>query len=303
MLRYLQSHRQGEARPQALVILHENEAYFPKFVHAAVDQDRPMGDARTFHEHTHDLYHVVLYTQSSGFYLKHGAEHRAEPGTLAIISPGEPHDFVSLRRSSVYSEITFSFETQTGKVLTLPFGEILNIYTGVTGRLHDEPRLPRDTTQELVIIMIQIMDYLQSPSSMSGFYAHRALTNIFDAIVAHCYSETIPGAALAEDNPILQVKQYIDEHYAEPLSADLLASLSHCSKGHLFRAFKRSFRISPLAYQQDLRFEAARRLLRFTSLRCYEIAQRVGFSSAYYFHRQFKQRMSMTPRQYRRSMR
>lgn len=285
------------------MLYHENEAYFPAFAHAAVDQDRPMGEARTFHEHTHDLYHIVLYTRSSGFYVKSGRRYRAEPGTLVIISPGQPHDFVSHRGSSVYSEITFAFGTETGKALTLPFGQILSAYTGIAGQLQSEPRLPRETMQELVILMIQIMDYLQSPSSMSDFYARRALANIFDVVVAHCYAETIPGTAPGQDNPILHVKRYIDEHYADAIAAEELASMSHCSRGHLFRAFKKSFHISPLAYQQDLRFEAAQRLLRFTSLRCYEIAQRVGYSNVYYFHRQFKKRTGITPTQYRRSSR
>jgi len=302
MLRYLQAH-ESQASPQALLVFHDQEAYFPAFVHAAVDQDRPVGDTRTFHEHTHNLYHIVLYTQSAGFYVRSGTKYRAEPGNLVIISPGEPHDFVSDRRSSVYSEITFALGSKTGKVLPLQFERILIAYTGVPGQLSEEPQLSRDTTQELVILMIQIMDYLQSPSSISDFYAQRALANVFDMIVAHCFTETIPGAALAQDNPILQVKQYIDDHYAEPITAEDLASMSHCSKGHLFRTFKKSFRVSPLAYQQDLRFEAAQRLLRFTSLRCYEIAQRVGYANVYYFHRQFKKRTGMTPTQYRQSMR
>jgi AraC-like DNA-binding protein len=302
MLRYLQAH-QGQAAPKALVILHDNQAYFPAFVHAAVDQDRPVGDARTFGEHTHDLYHIVLYTQSAGFYIKSGQRYPARPGTLVIISPGESHDFVSHRRSSVYSEITYSLKAQSGEALTLPFEEILNSYTGVRGRLQSEPHLSKDTTQELVIIMIRIMDYLQGPSSMSDFYAHRALADVFDMIVAHCYNEHIPGMPAAHDNPILRVRQYIDEHYAETITAEDLAAMSECSKGHLFRAFKKSFRVSPLAYQQDLRFEAAQRLLRFTSLRCYEIAQRVGYANVYYFHRQFKKRLGVTPTRYRQSMR
>jgi AraC-like DNA-binding protein len=188
-------------------------------------------------------------------------------------------------------------------VLTVPFEKVLNTYTGIAGQIVGEPRLPKDTTQELVMLMIQIMDYLQSPSTMSDFYARRALASVFDMIVTHCYTETIPGATLGQNDSILQVKQYIDEHYAEAITAEDLASMSHCSKGHLFRAFKKSFRISPLAYQQDLRFEAAQRLLRFTSLRCYEIAQRVGYANIYYFHRQFRKRMGLTPRQYRQSTR
>ncbi len=300
MLRYLQADR-SQARPQALIILHENEAYFPAFAHAAVDQDRPVGEARTFHEHTHDLYHLVLYTRSSGYYVQSGRRYRAEPGTLVIISPGQSHDFVSHRGSSVYSEITFAFESGAGKVLTAPFEQVLNAYTGIAGQLRNEPQLPRETIQELVTLMIQIMDYLQSPSAMSDFYAHRALANVFDVLVAHCYSEQIPGTAAGQDNPILHVKRHIDEHYADAISAEDLAAMSHFSRGHLFRAFKKSFHISPLAYQQDLRFEAAQRLLRFTSLRCYEIAQRVGYSNVYYFHRQFKKRTGMTPTQYRQT--
>ncbi len=303
MRRFLQTHPRQDGKPQALVILYEGEAYFPTFVHAAIDQDRAIGDVRTFHEHTHDLYHIVLYTQSSGSYLKCGQRYQAEPGTLVIVSPGQPHDFVSLRRSSVYSEITFSFSAVSGEVLTVPFEQIVNLYTGTTGRLHDAPCLPRDITQELVIVMIQIMDYLQSPSAISDYYACRALAGMLDAIATHCYTEAIPGAPIGRNHPILNVRQYIDEHYAETITAEDLASMSHCSKGHLFRAFKKTFRVSPLAYQQDLRFEAARRLLRFTSLRCYEIAQRVGFANVYYFHRQFKKRMGVTPRQYRQSTR
>jgi AraC-like DNA-binding protein len=303
MLRYLQTSRRSEGIPQGLVILHEHAAYSPAIVHATVDQDRPIGDIGTFREHTHDLYHVVLYTRSSGSYRKCGNEYPAQPGTLVIISPGQSHDFVSLRRSSVYSEITFSLVAPTGKVLTLAFEDILRIYTGVEGRVPDELHLTKEAAQELTVIMIQIMDYLQSPSSMSDFYAQRALASLFEMIVAHCYTEGIRGAALARDNRIVQVKQYIDEHYAEDIAAEDLAAMSHCSKGHLFRAFKRCFRVSPLAYQQDLRFEAAQRLLRFTSLRCYEIAQRVGYANVYYFHRQFKKKMGLTPRRYRQSLR
>jgi AraC-like DNA-binding protein len=303
MLRYLQAQRRSAGTPQALVLLHETQAYSPVFVHAALDQDRPIGDIETFSEHTHNLYHIVLYTRSSGYYLKCGQKYPAEPGTLVIVSPGQAHDFVSLRHSSVYSELTFSFVTPKGEVLTLPFELILTTYTGASGQIPGELRLSKEAAQELLIIMIQILDYLQSPSPMSDFYAQRALANVFDMIVAHCYTEGAQDTGLTTDDPILRARQYINEHYAENITAEDLASMSHCSKGHLFRAFKRSFRISPLAYQQDLRFEAAQRLLRFTSMRCYEIAMRVGYANVYYFHRQFRKRMGITPRQYRQSMR
>ena len=302
MARYLSNH-QCDVTPRALVILHDNEAYLPAFVHGAVDQDRAVGDEETFCEHTHDVYHIVLYTESSGSYQKGGVRYEAQPGTLVIVSPGQSHNFVSLRRSSVYSEITFTFATEAGKLLTLPFARILDICTGISGHLREDVRLPKETTQELVSLMIQILDYLQSPARLSEFYAHRALAHTFEMIVAHCYAEKTPSSGLVQNNALMRVKQYIQEHYTRPITAQELASISHYSRGHLFHAFKKAFHISPLAYQQDLRFEAAQRLLRFTSLHCYEISQRVGYSNVHYFHRQFKKRLGVTPNRYRQSMR
>lgn len=114
MARYLQSHR-CDVTPRALLILHDKEAYLPIFAHGAVDQDRAVGAPETFREHTHDVYHLVLYTKSSGSYMKCGSRYEAEPGILVIVSPGQSHNFVTLRRSSVYSEITFTLATLDGK--------------------------------------------------------------------------------------------------------------------------------------------------------------------------------------------
>ncbi|MBN1125152.1 MAG: helix-turn-helix transcriptional regulator [Sedimentisphaerales bacterium] len=74
------------------------------------------------------------------------------------------------------------------------------------------------------------------------------------------------------------------------------------STRQLFRIFLKTFRLSPLAYQQNLRLEATHTLLRSTPLRCNEIARRVGYANVYYFHRLFKKKTGMTPRQYRLSM-
>ncbi len=262
-----------------------------------------MGDANTFEEHEHNLYHLVLYAKQPGVYRQSGRIHQAPPGTLVIISPKERHSFVDVNRPSVYSEITFTFHTEAGDPLTLPFEELLNLYTGIEGELAQHPVLSTSTTQDLTMGMIQIMDYLQSPSPLSDFYAYRALGHVFDLIVTHCYTPQIPDASPVEDQGMLKVRRYIDEHYTDTISAEQLADLVHCSKGHLFKMFKKAFQGSPLAYQQALRFEAAQRLLRFTSLSCYMIAQRVGYDNVNYFHRQFKKRTGQTPLEYRQSIR
>ena len=54
------------------------------------------------------------------------------------------------------------------------------------------------------------------------------------------------------------------------------------------------------AYQQRLRLEAAKTLLRATALRCHEVAVRCGYENIQFFHRLFKRTTGLTPGQYRK---
>jgi len=301
MYRYIrtQSDRQG---CQALTIRHDGRAYVPVFQHTAIDQDRPVGERETFQEHTHDLYHFVLYTRPAGQYLRNGQWHDVTPGTLVIVSPGEPHDFVTRQGSSVYSEITFSLETAGGQVLTLPFERVLGLYTGADLILSSHTCLSAQTAHDIGVLMIQITDYLQSRSSLSAYQVARVLARLMDIIIGHCCSERRLEDSPQVDPRMDQVRRHIEEHYMTSITADELADLAHMSKRQLFRAFGRAYRTSPLAYQQSLRLEAARTLLRSTRLRCNQIAHRVGYDDVYYFHRLFKRKLGMTPGQYRRSI-
>ncbi|MBN1818530.1 MAG: helix-turn-helix transcriptional regulator [Sedimentisphaerales bacterium] len=301
MYRYIRSLNEGDS-PQVLVVQHDHETYFPVFHHTAVDQDRPVGKKDTFCEHVHDLYHAVLYTHATGFYSRCGRKQIALPGTFVIVSPGEPHDFVTARGNSVYSEITFSFESPRKRSLTLPFEKILTHYTGADLQFIPEVLLSGDVADELLILMIQVTDYLKSRAKLSSYYANRTLARIFEILVAHCCVETPAAQHAVLDDRIARVRQYIEEHFSEPIGIDDLTSMIHMSTRQLFRMFTRTFRISPLAYQQNLRLETARTLLRSTPLRCNEIARRVGYANVYYFHRLFKKKTGLTPRRYRLSM-
>jgi len=282
-----------------MMICHEGRVFVPIFQHTAIDQDHPVGERDTFREHAHDLYHFVLYTRSTGRYVRNGRWRPVSPGTFVIISPGEPHDFVTGQGSSIYSEITFSLETGRGEVLTLPFETVLRLYTGTALALRPEERLAADVADEVLVLMVQVTDYLQSHTPLGGYYAGRTLARLFDIVIGHCcLMGRGPEHALV-DQRIAEVRQHIDAQYAAPLQVEHLAARAHMSKRQLFRAFAQAYHTSPVAYQQTLRLEAACTLLRSTHLRCNEVARRVGYANAYYFHRVFKKNVGMTPGQYR----
>ena len=74
------------------------------------------------------------------------------------------------------------------------------------------------------------------------------------------------------------------------------AEYAGLSPSHLSRRFHREYGIGFSAYLTTLRLEAARHLLRNTSLQTGEVAQRCGFNSASYFIRVFAKRWGVTPK-------
>ena len=82
---------------------------------------------------------------------------------------------------------------------------------------------------------------------------------------------------------------------------DTLAEELHISKSYFQLLYKQQFGI---AFHSDLlnsQIGKACRLLRETSLKIYEIAEKCGFVNTTHFMKQFKAKVGVTPTQYRNS--
>lgn len=73
------------------------------------------------------------------------------------------------------------------------------------------------------------------------------------------------------------------------------------SYDHQARSFKKSFGISPLQYVTSLRMEYAANLLRDTSMKVSEIAERLGYDDLVYFGRCFRKIMGSSPQSWRKA--
>lgn len=122
-------------------------------------------------------------------------------------------------------------------------------------------------------------------------------------VLAECLAETLQNAprsaGRAPSERIRQVQTYIEAHYTQRMTLDELASRFFINKYHLQKQFSQFMGKSPCEYQNELRIDAAKELLRMTDLSVNSIALRLGFESASYFIQLFKKRESVTPLQYR----
>lgn len=92
---------------------------------------------------------------------------------------------------------------------------------------------------------------------------------------------------------------YIDENYAENLTLDTISAAVNISKSYLSMIFKQEMGINFISYLTNYRIERAKDLLTNSNLKIYEIAEKVGFGSPYYFSKVFKDITKLSCKEYK----
>lgn len=108
---------------------------------------------------------------------------------------------------------------------------------------------------------------------------------------------------MAERDGLRDLQGWIAEHPAADLSVAALARRARMSARNFARAFRREVGVTPAAYVQAQRVEAARRLLETTGRSVGEVAEASGFGRVETIHRAFRRVLRIAPGQYRRHFR
>jgi len=107
-------------------------------------------------------------------------------------------------------------------------------------------------------------------------------------------------AASSGNANMKRLLQYMEEHYAEPLSLTELARHFHFNPSYLSSFFSSHNDEGFVDYLQRLRIDKAAELLREGEATIAEIGARVGFSDHSYFTKVFKKHTGLSPSRYRR---
>ncbi|MBV8392501.1 MAG: helix-turn-helix domain-containing protein [Alphaproteobacteria bacterium] len=98
-----------------------------------------------------------------------------------------------------------------------------------------------------------------------------------------------------------RINDHIDAHLDGDLSVKSLATVAGLSESHFIRAFKVAEGVTPHAFVLERRLAKARRLLIKSSLPLSEIAAAVGFADQSHLARRFRQRIGVSPSEFRKS--
>ncbi len=100
--------------------------------------------------------------------------------------------------------------------------------------------------------------------------------------------------------PINQAKQYIQEHFAEPLSLEEVSAQAGFSSSYFSTLFRKETGKNFLEYLIDVRIEEAKKLLRKSGSTIEQIGKAVGISDYKRFAKTFKKITGISPKEYRK---
>lgn len=176
----------------------------------------------------------------------------------------------------------------------------------IVERLVENKRLPvfpmknRENCKDVLNALKKLSDIEQQKTSL---YVYEVLTTLCGLWLELCHIVTLPQTSFSENVTETRMTiflRYIEQHYPEPISLDMLAKSANVSKSECLRCFKASLQTAPYQYLMEYRLSKAAELLRNTDMPISIIAVSVGFGQTSHFGKCFRDKTGMSPSGYRK---
>lgn len=125
---------------------------------------------------------------------------------------------------------------------------------------------------------------------------------IVASLLSHCQDLLGSQIQTASKSQALfeAIRDYIDEHYAMPLTRESVAQSFYISPNYLSHLFQKTGTVGFNEYLNHTRLEHAKALLKGYDLKVKEVAHTCGFVDSNYFCRLFRKNTERSPSEYRR---
>ncbi|MEU8231540.1 AraC family transcriptional regulator [Actinoplanes sp. NPDC048967] len=240
----------------------------------------------------------MMYTPMLCF-VASGAKRATAGDHSALVEAG--HMFVSSLELPVtatferlpYRSVVLTLDEQVLADLLLELGEAARLPEPDPGGVVSTPMGP-----ELVDAVTRWVRLLDAPRDI-GPLAGRIESEILYRLLGGPLGPVLRQFALA-DSHVTQVRRvsgWIRENHASPLRIEAVAAMATMSTATLHRHFRRATGMSPLQYQKVVRLQEARRLLVAGDTTAAIVGERVGYTSATQFNREYRRAYGIPPAQ------
>ncbi len=252
---------------------------------------RAVYKTHSFRPHSHDYYVIGIVDNGVQRFDHHRRHYTTVPGELIVINPGEVHTGESAGRTgfsyrAIYPEVaTMQRVAQDISERNVPAPEFRRAHVSAPGLFSCMQATHRG------LEAIQTHDALTAETA-----AYQLLVYLIER-----FADNPPRPRPFRDAPtaVRIARDYLETHYADPVSLHDLSRECGLSRYHLARLFSRAFEMPPHRYLENVRVRHAQRLLESGSPIA-EVAYATGFSSQPHLNRTFKRFIGVTPGLYRK---
>ncbi|GAB6926458.1 AraC family transcriptional regulator [Paenibacillus sp. JCM 10914] len=243
-----------------------------------------------WHEHLEFLYFVsgeaTLECGSSTFNVK--------AGDLIVVNRNELHYGISLSEHLFYYALIADFSLLQSHSLDAPEMKFITPIT--QNRMLFANQINGDDARASMLAIVKELEAREFGYELAiKSELYRLLTLLLRGYVATVLTQDEYVERMKNVERFAPIFKYIEEHYREELSVELLSGMAGLSRYHFSRLFKEISGRTVTEYVNETRLNRADFLLRSSPLTVSEIATATGFKDIYYFSRTFKKYKQMAP--------
>lgn len=271
---------------------------FPLIVHETDLREKPMGFTNW---HWHEEVQFTYVLEGSMITTAQGKDHILRPGDGFFINSNLSH---MTRPTSPESARYLSLNVKPS-LLTLFHGSVVEqkyFLPYVNHPYFQFILLSSDTLwqEQALKDMMFLFHILQEKPFGYELDAYSHLFRIWHTLLDHLDTNQA-RPPLIERREAQQILAFLHDHFAESVTLEKISDFIHLSSGECCRLFKATYGCSIFNYLTDYRLEQSLLLLSDHSLSVSHIAELCGFNSPSYFIKRFREKVGVSPLQYRNS--
>ncbi|WP_312649541.1 AraC family transcriptional regulator [Proteiniclasticum sp.] len=161
----------------------------------------------------------------------------------------------------------------------------------------------RKSREEILHFLDLLLHEVENRSDFYDTICQNLLNILILNVIRRSKSNLVISTQKNATKECTYIRNYIDIHYASPITLDLLANETYLDKFYLIHVFKKQYDISPINYLIEKRIEESINLLENTNYSVSNISSIVGFNSQSYYSQIFKRKTGLTPAEHRKKHR
>lgn len=241
--------------------------------------------------HSHPFTELFYVVKGSGNFIIEGETYHVIENDLVIVNANVQHT-ESSKNANPLEYIVLGIE---GLSLLLE-RTVHDEHTSEFYSIHNY----RKSQDEILQILHALVYEVEQKEAYYDAICQNLLNILVLNIIRRSKSNLILSTQKNATKECTYIKNYIDVHYASPITLDHLANETYQDKYYLVHAFKKHYDISPINYLIDRRIKESTNLIETTNYSISAIANIVGFNSQSYYTQIFKRKTGITPAQHRK---